>query len=199
MLDASSKEGLALSTGWLRDGLWPFFAGFHGMAHLWQGNISRAQDLLYAYANHASPLGTWVEEQLPQIVGTKTTGDGSNASAGALFIMLVRNLIALERENSLDLLAGVPDHWFRPGGTIRLENVPTRFGNLSLTVIIHENGRSGSISVSPICSNAENGRTRVHLRALKQSGFLLQDGTPLPEVFDATWGKPIRLSFKRSP
>jgi len=197
MLDSSAREGLATNTGWLKDGVWTFFAAFHGLAHTWEGNYTKAQSILYAYANHASPLGTWVEEQLPRNVGTKTTGDASNASASALFIMLVRNLVALERDTTLDLLAGVPDQWFRANSSIVLDNAPTRFGNLSLRVNIGKDGRSGSISVSPLRGNGLEGGLVVFLRALRRLGFAAADGRDLPDNLKGSWGKELTVKFAR--
>jgi len=197
MLDASSKEGLALNTGWLKDGLWTFFSGFFGMAHMWQENYGRAQDLLYAYANHASPLGTWVEEQLPVAVGPKTTGDGSNASAGSLFIMFLKSLIALERDQTLDLLAGIPDQWIKPGGTIALNNVPTRFGTLSLHVAVDKNGRSCTVAVSPLRGNGDTGGPRLFLEGFRRLGFRGADGKQLPTILQRRWGESIRLELRR--
>jgi hypothetical protein len=197
MLNAGSSEGLALNAGWLKGGVWPFFSAIQGMAELWEANADRAAELLYACANHASPLGTWVEEQLPRNVGSKTSGDGSNASASALFIMLVRDIIAMERDSSLDLLAGVPARWYRPGGHIRLNNVPTKFGNLTLHVSISQDGRSGQIDVSPPHGSGRPGGPTVFLESLRRMGYRARDGSPLPARLQGAWGKRMSIRFER--
>ncbi len=69
MLSDDLQEGLPTSTGWLKDGLWPFFGSLLGITQTFQRDYPAAHRTLYAVANHASPLGTWVEEQLPKAVG----------------------------------------------------------------------------------------------------------------------------------
>ena len=65
----------------------------HGIAHDLAGNASRARELLYAFANHATPTGTWVEEQSLKGKGERTGGDVSDAEASAVFIYHVRRLL----------------------------------------------------------------------------------------------------------
>ncbi len=63
MLKSYEKEGMVTTTGWLTGGIWNYFASFYGHAWLWQGDGQKAAEVLYAYANHASPLYAWIEEQ----------------------------------------------------------------------------------------------------------------------------------------
>ena len=63
MLKATEREGMVYGTGWDAAGLWNYFASFYAHAWLWQGDGRKAAEVLYAFANHASPLLCWREEQ----------------------------------------------------------------------------------------------------------------------------------------
>jgi hypothetical protein len=198
MLESQKSQGLPLNTGWLKGGVWGFFVGSPGPAHLWQENYREAQDLLYAYANHASHLGTWVEEQLPRDVGKRTAGDGSNASASAIYIAYVRRFIAFERDSTMDILAGVPDEWYRHGSRIALDGVLTEFGPLTLDLTISADGGSGSLSLEPIPGNGQKtGGPVIFLNGLKARGYRFADGQPLPDTIRGAWGEGMKLSFKK--
>lgn len=198
LLDGSSKQGLAISTGWLTNGVWPWMGGIHGMTHLLRGNTERALDLVYAYANHASPVGTWVEEQLTKDVGRGTTGDVSNAEASAVFVHFVRNLLAQERGDDLELLAGVPEAWMKPGTTNALQNSFTEFGAVSLSLAIGADGNSALFRCSAIDGRESPGKPVVHLRILKRLGFTLEGGKELPDRWEGAWRKPMELRFQRA-
>ncbi len=137
VLDSDLREGLPVGTGWLQDGLWPFCASIQAQVCLHGQNFSRANELLYAIANHASPVGTWLEEQQPATVGKRTGGDASDASAAALFINQVRDMIALERGNTIVALEGIPDNWLAPGSRLALNRVTTRRGLLTMQLADH--------------------------------------------------------------
>ncbi len=56
MLRATKQQGLIYDTGWMREGIWTYFASFYGHATLWQGNGREAAHVLYDFARHAAPL-----------------------------------------------------------------------------------------------------------------------------------------------
>jgi hypothetical protein len=196
MLDAATKEGLTHSAGWLKEGVWPFFGALLGITRVYQGDDARAEEILYAFANHASPLGTWVEEQLPKNEGTRTTGDGSNATSSSLYILFLRHMLALERNDTLDLLAAVPAAWYHPGARLHVEKLPTEWGPLTLTVEIAADGTRGSLHVAPF-ARARSRVVRVPLKHLKTAGFVRSDGTPLADELRTRGRGEIRLAFIR--
>lgn len=151
LLDGREKEGLVLGTGWMADGLWNYFASFWAHAHLWLGNGDKAAAILYAYANHASPLRAWREEQPPR--GEKTeapfVGDMPHNWASAEFIRLVRNVLVLERGDEIHLLEGLPRSWLAPGAKTELRGVATDFGPVSLTLEVSQDGASARLAFSP--------------------------------------------------
>lgn len=197
MLDSSSREGLIVSSGWVRDGVWPWLGGIHGIAHNLRGHAQRAVELLYAYANHASPAGTWMEEQQLRSVGSRTGGDGSDAEASAVFVHLVRSLIVMERAADLELLPALPLHWLAPGAHIEINGGLTEFGPLTLKLGVSNDGTHGSLEVSPVDGRGSNGKIRVDLRALKEVGFLGAEQQPLPDLLDWEWGREHRVEFRR--
>ena len=149
MLDANQREGLIYGTGWNPEGIWNYAGSFYGHAHLWLGHSQKAAATLYAFANHACPLLCWREEQNPRGEPEKYVGDMPHNWASAEFIRFVRHLLILERGRKLHLLEGMPPTWSRPGDTIRLTDIPTSFGPVSLSVHVAEDGRSGRIRIRP--------------------------------------------------
>ena len=149
MLRAVESEGLVLDTGWLKDGIWNYFASFYGHAWLWLGQGGKAADTLYAFSNHASPLLVWREEQMPQGKGNGMVGDMPHNWASAEFIRLTRHCLALERGNDLHLLEGMPRRWTEPGAVTRLRDVPTEFGPLSMTLEVAKNGSHATLKLTP--------------------------------------------------
>jgi GH15 family glucan-1,4-alpha-glucosidase len=101
MLKAVEQQGLMQDTGWLKDGIWTYFASFYGHAWLWLGEGDKAARTLYAFGNHASPLLVWREEQMPVGQGDQVVGDIPHNWASAEFIRLVRHSLILERWNEL--------------------------------------------------------------------------------------------------
>ncbi len=149
--------------------MWPFFTAQEGIVHVYQRNYARAAANLYAVANHASPLGTWLEEQLPRSAGTRTSGDASDATAGALFILLLRDLIVTDRTNTLEILGGVPPSWYRSGARLALNGVLTDFGPLTLDLSVSPGGESCTLDSSPL-SRGKGARVRVMLDGAQERG-----------------------------
>lgn len=198
MLRAVTDEGLAPNTGWLNDGLWPFFGTLEAIAHLWQREDSIAADLLYAIANHASSTWTWVEEQLPRRLGTRTTGDASNATASALFIKLVRRMIILERDSTMDLLAGIPPEWYRAGAHMEVNDVPTLFGRCAFHLDVAHDDSRVTIILRPLHDGATQGTGILNLKNLIKAGFTLRQGKPAPPSVQFALTKGVRLVLTRS-
>ena len=197
MLRADTREGLPPNTGWLKDGLWPFFGSLEAIAHLYQQEYDAATELLYAIANHASPTWTWVEEQLPRELGTRTTGDASNATASALFIKLIRRMIILERDSTIDLLAGVPAEWYRAGAHMEVKGIPTLFGRCTFRLGIAADGSRATIIVNTMHGGAAQGTVILTTQALKQAGFTMRQGKPALDTVRFTSDKGLRLVLTR--
>ncbi|MFH1069000.1 MAG: hypothetical protein V1794_05195 [Candidatus Glassbacteria bacterium] len=149
MLAAVEREGLVLDTGWLKDGLWNYFASFYAHALLWTGDGRKAARTLYAFANHASPTLVWREEQKPVGEGQAMVGDMPHNWASAEFVRLVRHLLVIERGGELHLFEGLPAEWAGSGLVTRLDGVVTEFGKVSFELRVAEDGRSASLTFDP--------------------------------------------------
>ena len=166
LLERSQSEGLVLGTGWMADGIWNYFASFYGHAHLWLGHGDKAARILYAFANHASPLRAWREEQPPRGKDAegRFVGDMPHNWASAEFIRLVRNLLILERGDELHLLEGIPRTWLAAGAATELKDVATDFGRASILLRVDDDGRHATLRVrKPV--GADLRRIVVHLGA----------------------------------
>lgn len=148
-LEATEREGMVYGTGWLADGIWNYFASFYGHAWLWLGGGQNAARALYAFANHASPLLVWREEQMPVGQGDRVCGDMPHNWASAEFIRLVRHMLVLERGDELHLLEGMPVRWARPNAVTRLKDVVTEFGPMSLECRVDADGKTTHLKVDP--------------------------------------------------
>ncbi|MBN1442339.1 MAG: hypothetical protein JXA90_06495, partial [Planctomycetes bacterium] len=179
LLDSRESQGLVLGTGWMADGIWTYFASFYGHAHLWVGHGEKAARILYAFANHASPLLAWREEQHPDGKGSGLVGDMPHNWASAEFIRLARNLLALERGDELHLLEGIPRTWLRPGAVTALDGIRTDFGRLKLRLEISPGGESAQLSFEPPRERPAR-RIVVHLGAWSaadpEPAFVSADG-----------------------
>ena len=162
MLQAVEREGLVFGTGWLSDGIWNYFGSFYGHAWLWTGQGQKAARILYAFANHASPMLAWREEQLPVGKGSRTCGDMPHNWASAEFIRLVRHLLVLERGDTLSLFEGMPAKWARPNAVTKLKDIVTAFGPMSLELRVASDGKTAQLHVDPP-KRSRPARIVVHL------------------------------------
>lgn len=149
MLESHESEGLVPDTDSLSGGFCPEFTSSYGQAWLWQGRGDKASRVLYAGANHASPLYAWWSEQMPLGNGDQVAGDMPCNCSGAEIIPLVRNMLVLERGTELHLLEGLPSKWVMPGSATQLKNVPTEFGPVSLSIWVSPEGRDACIKFTP--------------------------------------------------
>jgi hypothetical protein len=177
--------------------VWPFFGSLQGIAHTYQRNYDEARRLLYAVANHASPLGTWVEEQLPRDAGQKISGDGSNASASALFIEQVRRLLIMERQDTLEFCAGTPVTWYRAGGKINLTSLPTLFGKASFTLSIGSDNTNATVHLGPMGKTTDSWVAILDLRGLKSVGFVPADDAAGLDRIVVPHGKDFKMRLVR--
>jgi hypothetical protein len=150
----------------MADGIWNYFASFYGHAQLWLGRGEKAARVLYAFANHASPLRAWREEQPPRgkDAGGRFVGDMPHNWASAEFIRLVRNCVLLERGSEIHLLEGLPRTWLAAGATTELKDVATDFGPASVLLRVDDDGRHATLRVRKP-PGADLKRIVVHLGA----------------------------------
>jgi hypothetical protein len=136
------EQGIPAETGWLPyRAVWGYAASFNAHVWLYAGRPDKAIDYLYAFANHATPTRVWREEQsLTAAQHGQIVGDMPHNWASVEFIRLVRHLLVFERGDVLELLPALPPEWVTPDRPLRLENTPTRFGPVSLSLHVDAGG-----------------------------------------------------------
>ena len=151
MLKTTLHEGIVMGTGWDIDGIWSYFAGFFGHACLWMGDGKSASESLYAFANHASPLYAWREEQAPRdMTPNHYVGDMPHNWASAEFASLAVHMLALDRGDELHLLEGFPPEWRQPGMRTALKDIATPFGKLTFALQVDASGKTATMEVEPL-------------------------------------------------
>jgi hypothetical protein len=78
----------------------------------------------------------WPEISWRDLSGPSFIGDLPHTWVGAEYILAIRTLFAYERhaDEALILAAGVAEEWLSDGFEVRVENLPTYFGNLSYSL-----------------------------------------------------------------
>ena len=147
MLEAEQVEGLPLGSGWVADGVWPYFSHFQANAWLWIGQGQKAAPLLYAIANHAAPVLNWWEEQSLRGKGKVCSGDMPHNWGSVEFVRQVRYMLVIERGNELHLFEGLPAQWMQSGMATRMKGVLTEFGPVSFVLEASADGRQALAEV----------------------------------------------------
>ena len=147
MLTDHRVQGLVISTGWMTDGLWTYFSSFYSHAMQWLGQPQGIPQLLYDYANHASPTMVWREEQKPNGKGNEEVGDMPHNWASAEFVRMVVHMIQLDRGKELHLLEALPKQWAKAGAVTRLNGIRTPFGKINFSFTVNTKGDAADMNL----------------------------------------------------
>lgn len=207
VIDSTCIQGLPSTFGWMTGGIGVWFAPIYGVAHFAQGNVERAIDVLYAFANHATPHGAWAEEQMPKGVSNRTTGDYPTTSATACMLRSVLFFLSFERENSLELLRGLPTEWLAPGSVVKAQDLMTKFGRVRFEIAVSKDGNSGKIVLTMV-SNGDvddsmaqytdsQNIVELYLTSFKKAEYRDKNGKELPDHIRALWGQRLELEFRK--
>jgi len=183
MMEATEREGMVYGTGWDSTGLWNYFASFYGHAWLWLGNGHKAAEVLYAFANHASPTLVWREEQSLKGEKFEKVGDMPHNWASAEFIRLTVHLLELDRGNELHLLEGFPSEWALKGMVTQLNGVSTPFGPLYMELKVSADGNSAQLIVKRM-TDSQLSKMVLHLKGLTGEDKTLE--LPINKDIDIT-------------
>ncbi|MBE7537458.1 MAG: hypothetical protein HS122_03495 [Opitutaceae bacterium] len=196
LLESVEQQGLPVSMGWMPGGNWAGMGLFYGIEALILGRDVKAADVLYAAANHASPLGTWVEEQ--SLVGKplKLAGDQPHCFAAAAMPLLVGSMLAYEHNGAIHLLGSVPEEWLRAEAVNSLKQWKTAGGSISLRLAVNEDGSVMSLRVDPIENARPSGSVILHTASLTRAGFKIA-GLAADGLISIPAGQPFELSAKR--
>ncbi len=155
MLQANEVQGgIVENSGWI--GIWAQCGSFYGHDWLWLGDGRKASQLLYAFANHASPLHNWREEMPRQTKPgekfpyARGNGDMPHVSASAEFVRIAGHLLAFDRGDELHLFEGLPSAWLKPCMMTRLNGLRTPFGPLTLRLTVAPDGKTATLQIAPL-------------------------------------------------
>jgi hypothetical protein len=197
LLESVEKQGMPVSMGWMPGGNWPGMGLFYGFQSLITDRPDKTADVLYAMANHASRVGTWVEEQ--SLVGDplKLAGDQPHNFAAAMMVHLPASMLAYDRMNVVHLLGSVPREWLKAGAINRLDKWHTGAGIVTLALTVSADGKTASLKVDPIIRADKQIKILLHTQSLELAGFTAPAGTK-EHVIEVVAGQPLALSFTRA-
>ncbi|HEX7632255.1 MAG TPA: hypothetical protein VF388_08985, partial [Lacunisphaera sp.] len=195
LLESVEKQGLPVSMGWMPNGNWAGMGLFYGFQPLILNRPEKVADILYAAANHASAVGTWVEEQ--SLVGdpVKLSGDQPHCFAAAMMVNLTAAMLAYDRQGTLHLLGAVPKEWLKPGAVNRLTHYRTAAGEVTLSLTVSIDGNDATLHIEPITPSEKSSRILLHTGSLRTAGF---GGLPPGETLELAAGKPATFALRRT-
>ncbi len=136
LMQACTQEDVPAETGWIHhQGLWTYSAAFVAEVYLWAGLQDWARLTFNGFLNHATPLYCWREEQpVRGSLVAEPGGDMPHNWASAECVRYLRHMLALEDGEHLRLLAGIGDFELIGQDAYTLQESPTRFGRVSMTL-----------------------------------------------------------------
>jgi hypothetical protein len=194
MLEAHEKQGLPASTGWVPDGIWAGMGSLYGHWMLLLNRPEKVSDVLYSVANHAAPLGTWVEEQ--SVIGAplRLAGDQPHNFATSIFIHLAGSMLAFDHSDTLHLLGAVPAEWLKSGAVNQLNNYRTGKGGVTLALTVSADGKTATLDLAPITPTGKLDQIILHLQSLHDAGF---DSDPTTKTIIIQPGQHFTQTFTR--
>lgn len=200
LLESVEQQGLPVSMGWLPGGNWAGMGMFYGFQSLILNRPAKTADILYAAANHASRVGTWVEEQTLIGQPVKLAGDQPHNFAAAMMPHLAASMLAYDRMNVVHLLGAVPAEWLKAGAVNRLDRWHTSGGVVTLALSVSADGKTATLKVDPITREGVPAKVKLHTASLKLAGFAVPaSATPVGngDVIELNAAQPVAMEFKR--
>ncbi len=106
-------------------------------SHIIREEQEEAIDGFYSFLLHSTSTHSFPDSV--QYQTKEAQGDHlPHLKAAALYVTTLRNMLVREEGENLHIFSAVPSAWLEPGKTIRFENVPTRFGRISVSATAEE-------------------------------------------------------------
>ena len=144
LVEKTARQGLPTNMAWLGPGgVWPGESMNVADIYVRRGETAKAAVMLVAALNHSYSTNVWKEEirvdkTLPRACTSPSsqkplenqmgTGDMPEAWANANLVNLIRDMLLIEKDGVLHVLAGVPSDWIAVGREISVQNAPTTLG-----------------------------------------------------------------------
>ncbi|WP_438479802.1 hypothetical protein [Oleiharenicola lentus] len=175
LLESTEKQGIPVSLGWMPNGIWAGMGMMYAFQPLILNRPEKVSDILYAAANHASRVGTWVEEQ--SLVGDplKLAGDQPHNFAATMMVHLPASMLAYDRVNTVHLLGAVPQEWLKANSVNRLDKYRTGAGTVTLALTVSADGKTATLNVEPITRSDKPIKIMLHTASLKNAGFTVSN------------------------
>src|SRR5581483_8547737 len=101
-----------------------------------------------------------------------------NSTSNSSFLECLRLMLVHETAHGVELAAGTPRWWLKPGKRIAVRDAPTAFGRVSYTLT----ARRGSVDVDVSPPAAGSLSLRLRLQRGERLGRVTLDGRPLAHV-----------------
>ena len=180
-----SRGGRLLGLVRFEDGIDALYGLGYNIALLKRNEIDKFLVAFYAMLAHGFTRDTFVGGEVTSLYTyqdcpyeLRRMGNPPSSTSNALFLQSLRYMLVLEDDSQHDgvydelhLLRATPRAWLEDGKTIRLRNVPTYFGPVSLEV--HSRISEGRIEANIRCPD-RNPPDRITLTLRLPSGYMLE-------------------------
>jgi hypothetical protein len=147
-LQAHQEEGLHLNLGY-SEGVWPYMSAALAHWHLRLGEFDEAFRIQQAILDHASPTWGWYEEVEIEHNPPKGYADIPDVWSTCELLLLTRELLLLEKGDSLLLAPAIPNSWTQTGKKLSVNMAPTLFGPVSYNCEWADGRAEATIRVTP--------------------------------------------------
>jgi hypothetical protein len=102
-----------------------------------RGEIQRVLLGFYGSLAYGMSRGTWAGVECTNVFTGVNARTLPHLRSGTQQLRLLRNMLIREDGNRLILAQAVPQHWLDAGEQVTVRDAPTRFGNVSYTIVSH--------------------------------------------------------------
>jgi hypothetical protein len=194
LLESVEKQGIPISLGWMPNGIWVGMGLMYAFQPLILDRPEKVSDILYAAANHASRVGTWVEEQSLITDPLKMAGDQPHNFTSTMMVHLPASMLAYERMSVVHLLGAVPSEWLTAGAVNRLDRYRTAAGTVTLALTVSADGKTATLNVEPISRSDKAIKIQLHTASLRAAGFEISSKD---EAIELQPGQHFSQTFRR--